>query len=429
MATPQQMAVQELARRELARRKEAQGANDFGAAGPVAMGGQYLKRGLTAKDAPYVASKMGSEFVGGIPEMAAKKPMISSMAGPFGAVAGEDEGVNLFPEPASEGGRMMGRDLGLAAGMLDPALAVSGAKGLIAKPVQKFGVRVMQGILKPKGDLLEKGAQVAETALKENIVGSKENMLQKVYGLLQEGGKDIGEILKRNKGKKIDMNIVFGELKDLREKYAFAQNQKKVDVIDNLVEQFRPAFKEKKNVSFMKDVGGEFDVNTGDYVPNTQKIKRVQTVNRPVPVEEAQARKVAQYQDLAEGRGFPGEVTSPEVMGRKAYARGFKKATESVIPEVAAKNKRFGALADVSQSLEEVLPSEQKKQLLNLGDIILGSEGLVNPASMTAGVLRKTMQTTPITSRFARGAYRFGRNAPSSSMAYPIARYLTEENQ
>jgi hypothetical protein len=105
------------------------------------------------------------------------------------------------------------------------------------------------------------------------------------------------------------------------------------------------------------------------------------------------------------------------------------KATEDVVPEISAKNKRFGQLSEVAQTLEERLPIEQRQQLFGLGDVIFGAAGTVNPKAITAGVLRKGLQATPVTSRIAQGAYKFGRNAPNMSLAYPLARYYTEDNQ
>ena len=399
--------------------------------GPISRGIEYVKKGIKLKDIPYIASKMGSEFFGGIPEMASRKPLISSMAGPLGATGGKEEGVDYFPKSVSEGGKVAGSELGLASGMLDPALALSAPlKQVIAKPVQKLGVRIMQGILKPKGELAEKGTQIAERALWEGLKGSKEGMLKRAYSLLQEGGKEIGDIITKNKGKNIDIDIVFKELNDLKKKYAFAQNEKKVEAINTLIEKFRPTFKEQKTITSAKRVGGEFNKMTGEYTPITKRVKQTRTVRRDVPIEEAQARKVAQYQDIAEGRGYPLETTSPEIAGRKSYARGFMKATEKVAPEISRPNKRFGGVSEIAQALEERLPTEQRQNLLGLGDIILGAAGTISPQALTAGLTRKALQWTPITSRIAQGAYRFGRKPPSLASVYPLLRYFQgQENQ
>lgn len=431
MPTPDELKIiakRELARRELSRRSEASGKNDFGMAGPLALSGSYLRKGLSIKDAPYVASKAGSEFLGGLPQMAAEKPIQYAMAGPFGATSGKPEQRQFFPKPYSEGGKMMGRDLGLATGVIDPGLAASNVRGLIKKPVQRFGVRVMQGILSPKGGLADKSAEIAERALWEGLVGTKEGMLEKVYESLKEGGIKIGDIIKGAKGKPINLDTVFSGLRDLKREYEFAQDAKKAAVIEDLIKQFKPAFKEEKTIKAYKRLTGVED-EFGEITPVSKFVKQKRTVNRPVPVEEAQARKVAQYKNLSEGKSFPLESSSAEVRGRKAYARGFMKATEDIVPEIQIHNRRFGGLSEVAQALEERLPVEQRRQLFGLGDIILGASGAVSPKALTTGVLRKGFQWTPITSRVARGAYRFGRRPADVSLAYPLARYFGEQSE
>jgi len=398
----------------------------IGLAGPVAKGTDYVNAGLGVGDIPHVGAKFASGFLGGVPEAGAKKPIATGLAGPFGAWHGKDEGVNYFPQPQSEGGRMAGRDLELIGGVIDPELAVSNLKGLpqVNQPVRRFGRRLMQGILKPKGELAEKSAQIAETALKEGLVGSKEGMLDKTYKLLQKGGEEIGEIVKKAKDKKIDLKVVFNDLKELRKKYKFAQNDKKVRQIDDLIEQFKPAFKEKKTIKSYRRVGGEFD-KAGEYTPNTKLVKQKRTVNRSVPLEEAQARKVAVYQDLAEGKSFPMETSSADVAGRKAYAKGFRKAAGKVVPEIREKNKRFGDLSEVAQAIEDRLPIEQRQQLFGLGDVILGAAGTVNPKALGVGAIRRLLQMPQLSSRIAQKAWKYGKSQPSMSLAYPAARYLT----
>jgi hypothetical protein len=287
----------------------------------------------------------------------------------------------------------------------------------------------MQGILKPSGSQLENSAEIAETALREGIVGGKENMLKKTYDLLQKGGKDIGDIISKYKNKEIDLNTVFSDIKELRKTKEFAQNPEKVAAIDKLIEGFTPAFKEPKVIKSYRTTGGTFDPITAEFTPSGKFVKQTKIVNRPVTVGEAEARKVAQYQDLAEGGAFPQEAKSMDVLGRKAYARGFKKAIENVAPEVRPANERFGALSEVSEALEKRLPVEQRQNLLGLGDIILGAAGTLNPSALAAGLTRKALQWSPITSRIARGAYNVGKTRPTSALAIPLLRYANDQGE
>jgi hypothetical protein len=83
-------------------------------AGLVGRGVEALENGLQLEDAPYIAAKMGSGALQGIPEFMANNPMAGAVE--QGAkILGASKDRSLFPKAVTKEGKKLGDELGIAA--------------------------------------------------------------------------------------------------------------------------------------------------------------------------------------------------------------------------------------------------------------------------------------------------------------------------
>lgn len=96
-------------------------------AGPVGRGLEYKAKGINIKDVPHIASKAGSGYLMGVPEMAARNP-VSGLPGMGYRIGSSIVGAkhfnepSVFPEASSEGGKLAGQDAEILAGFVEGSI-------------------------------------------------------------------------------------------------------------------------------------------------------------------------------------------------------------------------------------------------------------------------------------------------------------------
>lgn len=152
--------------------------------GPMARGVQFAEKGVQLRDAPYLASKMVSGRLMGVPEMVAKNP-IAAFTQAGANIAERFGGSNLerpisqfsmMPKPQTVAGGEAGQELGLLSSLVPAAEMASAIPQLaMAKRFNKA--------IKPS----EKGKQLSEQLIKDSesarkTVGTRYENYLKQYG-------------------------------------------------------------------------------------------------------------------------------------------------------------------------------------------------------------------------------------------------------
>lgn len=181
------------------------------AAGPLARGSQMaqqIKSKGSVADIPYIASKMLSGALGGVPEQVAENPiaaypqmgadMASSLLGK------EREKRSVMPGPKTEAGRNVGDELGFYASLLPAEMIGSKVYSGAKKAIPKVGEAIVERI--PGGKNLK------------NEVGFTQKVRNSMFDLRNKLGRELDskvtELSSKNPDKRIDLRDTMNQLKE-----------------------------------------------------------------------------------------------------------------------------------------------------------------------------------------------------------------------
>lgn len=116
---------------------------------------------------------------------------------------------------------------------------------------------------------------------------------------------------------------------------------------------------------------------------------------RQISLKEGQGMKRGQYR-LLEGKrvggGWDASTTTPEIKARQEYAGGLRREISRQVPEIDAKNRRFGDLIDLANASEGRASVESRNNIFDLGDTIMGAAASTNPKALALLGLKKGAQ-------------------------------------
>jgi hypothetical protein len=272
----------------------------------------------------------------------------------------------------------------IAAGAMIPGKAPSGNVGLAEK--------MYQSALKPPLRMgAERVGQVVRTGLESGIPVS-ESGAAKLSGLISDlQGKikqQIGDGAAA--GATVDPQAVASRLNQVKARF---QNQ----------------------VTPASDISA-IDATKQEFLDSNQK---------PIPVDQAQAMKQGTYQQL-KGRAY-GELKSATIESQKALARGLKEELEAQFPEIKGLNAQEGQFYNLEGTIEKSLARIGNHQLIGIGTPIMTGAGAAvggAPAAASAGVLKMILDNPSVKSRLAIALNKAGRGAiPIASANAKVTAY------
>lgn len=244
--------------------------------------------------------------------------------------------------------------------------------------------------LKPKGELAEKGGEIAKTILDEGLAkGNMGEMLSSASDKAQKLTQQVDDIISKYAGRQGNAKAALARLDGLASEYHQAGDPQSAEAINKLKENLI------QGRTLNQPVKGSVSSTESLGIPTVRENQIIGEEPRPVNVDELQDIKRQQYRTLARkrrGGGYGAEVKSAEIEGRQDYASGIKKEIENAIPEedIAGKNDRVSRMIDTVKALQDREPISGRKNVLDLGDLILGGTSFSNPNALGALAIKKS---------------------------------------
>lgn len=331
----------------------------------------------------------------------------------------------------------------------------AGTSKIIESSVPAFknaAISLVKSYLKPKGELASKGGEIAQTILDEGLAkGNMGKMLGNAASKAQKLTAEVDSIISKYGERTGTSKKALSELDNLANEYFTAGDPKSAGAINELKQNLiqgrnlnQPVYGDVEKGAF--ELGGgsltkpkKVVVETPQYgdlgealsptrkksvIPETTHqgytrgiqgpSKKVTEVvgeePRNINLEELQNIKREQYRTLArkrKGGGYGSEVQSPEIEGRQNYASGIKRTIEDAVPEenLAQKNERIGRLIDSVKALSDREPVAGRKNVLDLGDLILGGSSFSNPKILGSLAIKRTFGSDSGKNFIARNLY------------------------
>lgn len=155
-------------------------------AGPASFGANIVDNDKTLtepvsyKDIPYIASKAGSDYLFGIPEIVAKNP-VGSFTEVGARASSGTKGVDLFPKPDTKAGEKFGQTAGLVSAFLPTSLPAQGVKKIAQVGTEAVDRAVQQGIKDvPKGLKMVKREGLKNYVSRAGVLKGLENVTSRM---------------------------------------------------------------------------------------------------------------------------------------------------------------------------------------------------------------------------------------------------------
>lgn len=268
---------------------------------------------------------------------------------------------------------------GLGTYLGSKAIDALGKTAMRAAPaMKKKGIELAQKILKPSGNLRDKSAEIAENAIKYNVL---DDDLARTAELAQDKIESLDDVLegliKEYKSNRMSGDEVVKALDDVSEYWAKNAAPDQAASVKALRDDFIKAHQ------LQKPVYGDIQRESYMGIPQTEK-GVVGSVARDIPIEEAQALKRGQYDVLKKmrsGGGYNVQTQAPEIMGRQAAARAYKEGVARNVPGADVLNKEMSELIDIGSAANARLPVQNRNNFFDLGDVVLASGGKIDLAA------------------------------------------------
>jgi hypothetical protein len=307
---------------------------------------------------------------------------ISTLAGGAGLAA---KGVGLAAKTANLG--KAASVAGKVAKVAGTVAEVTDPMNVITKPVAavagKSGMatRLYESALKPSlgKKNLPKIAGEIQTGLSEKIpvsAGGAQKIADAIDELQASITKNVTDA--KNAGKTVSAEDIAKRADDLKAEFGKQVNPNAdLRAIDKAKREFL-------NKYAIRDAEGKI------------------TGYKPIPVDEAQASKIATYQQVKKNYG---QLSAASIEAQKSLARGIKEELVVAIPELADLNARESKLLNLDGVMEKAVSRIRNHQLFGIGTplAMAGAEAATHSpkVALAIGAMRAVLEQPQIKSRIA----------------------------
>lgn len=346
--------------------------------------------GVSYKDIPFIASEIASGAVPGLKQLA-QNPVAGAMEA---GITGFSHPNSVYPEPFSQGGEQLGGRLGMVASFI-PALEglqaiVGPAKAATKGAAKSASNRLMNSVLKPGIDVLEKNPNIGFDAAKAGLTGSSQNIYSKSMKLITENEQKLQKILEQSSGS-VPLKRIIDSLDELKLDFVKVGDDSSINAIDKLKSGLSTELKTSQALKSSVDP-------MGLSVPETSA-----EVLPDIPVKQANELKRSIYKTLRDSQYGTNEVPAT-TQGRKAAAGKIKRAIERAEPNqpIAQINKKTSLAANVRDAIErqDLLNSRRGINLADTG-LFAGAVGTGNPALWATLTSKKLADSGYVRSKLA----------------------------
>ena len=265
------------------------------------------------------------------------------------------------------------------------------------KVIPKAANRMMNSVLKPARDVLERSPKLGLEAAEAGITGSKQGMYKKAGEILTKSEDALSGLIKNSKGE-VNVLDIAASLDDLKRPYANIGDDAALKSIDALQEMLLNKSKSGK-----------------------------------ISVQEANQLKRDFYKVLKD-RNFGTSEVPATTAARKSVAGQLRRGIEKVVPEAGPLNKKMGTAVKVQKALDAQIAQGQKRVLMP--KLAAGGAGLSmmmgNPALagsiMVSDLAVEAARSAPFVSGMAKNLLR-GKKAgrPLTLLAAEMGRRINRQ--
>lgn len=247
--------------------------------------------------------------------------------------------------------------------------------GKIAPQMKSRAIETAQKILKPGGKLRDKSAQIAENAIKYDVL--RDDLTETaglVEGKIGQLDDALESLIKQYQNNRMSGDEVVNSLDEIADFYTKNAAPDQAAKVASLRDEFISAHQlQKPVIGMIKKTD-----SLGAPYSETGVIGKEA---RQIPVSEAQSLKRGQYELLKKMRsdgGYNVQTQAPEIMGRQAAARAYKEGVARNVPGADALNTQMSELLDIGAATNARLPVAQRNNFFDLGDVVMASNGQFN---------------------------------------------------
>ncbi len=317
---------------------------------------------------------------------------------------GLDQKVQAKTEPSNTG-QKIGGWLGTAGEVAVPEAMAAGAPSALGG-LRNAAEHLYQGALRPRPSLgVDAAKGLVRTGLAERIPVSEKGV-NKVGGIVNDLNTQIGQHIAGSTAE-IDPRNVAKSIDTVHPSFA-AQVNPEADV--NTLRRVKGEYlgKHIEQIPYTKVVPGQ-EEEAGRLVPTGPGTT---PLVRAISPGEAQAEKVATYRQLSGKYG--GELSSADIEGQKALARGLRSEIGTAVPAVHPLNAREGKLLELQEPLQRAVVRGGNADVVPIGGttVSIARKLLDNPAMKSnAAIHINRLSKAPVTGRgLLGGAVKVNRN-------------------